>query len=261
VEDGYRRYEYLYVTEAFFSPSVSYHFFKMRVVPCMNSMQLVEKRNLCIEPSCMVHWAKDGFGNEVQYGSYSLSHDKFRIESSGVVKCGPYILSELQPNPIYLAPSLHTYYDYSFSHWVRSFLTTDMDSVAMSIAIMHNVHNYLNYKKFSTSNTTCAMDVFYSREGVCQDFSHVMIAACRCAGLYARYVNGLVLGEGETHAWVEVYDGSCWKGYDPTRDCCVTWGYVKIAHGRDVGDCPSNRGQIYGNTQELLNIQTVLKEL
>ena len=40
--------------------------------------------------------------------------------------------------------------------------------------------------------------------GVCQDYAHCMVALCRLCGLPARYVSGHLLGDGGTHAWVEV---------------------------------------------------------
>ena len=51
-----------------------------------------------------------------------------------------------------------------------------------------------------------------SRQGVCQDFSHIMIAVVRSLGIPCRYVSGYLYhdelhhdrsAEGATHAWVE----------------------------------------------------------
>ena len=55
-----------------------------------------------------------------------------------------------------------------------------------------------------TSIATTAAEALAGGRGVCQDTAHVMIALCRAAGLPARYVSGHLLGEGGTHAWVEV---------------------------------------------------------
>ncbi|MDD7434847.1 MAG: transglutaminase family protein [Lachnospiraceae bacterium] len=38
---------------------------------------------------------------------------------------------------------------------------------------------------------------------VCQDYAHIFIVLLRLAGVPARYVCGLLAGEGASHAWVE----------------------------------------------------------
>ena len=63
-----------------------------------------------------------------------------------------------------------------------------------------------------------------------------------------------VIGEGETHAWVEVSNGKVWYAYDPTHDKIVRWDYIKIAHGRDADDCPTNRGRFYSWTNETMSV-------
>ncbi|MGM9675601.1 MAG: transglutaminase family protein [Bacteroidaceae bacterium] len=97
-------------------------------------------------------------------------------------------------------------------------------------------------------------------EGVCQDYAHLLVAACRASGIRARYVNGLTVGEGATHAWVEAYEDGQWIGLDPTAGRCIDYGYIKIAHGRDVGDCPSNRGRISPFTRETLSVSVRVEE-
>ena len=55
-----------------------------------------------------------------------------------------------------------------------------------------------------TSVRTTAAQALAGGRGVCQDFAHVMLALCHIVGLPARYVSGHLLGQGGTHAWVEV---------------------------------------------------------
>ena len=63
-----------------------------------------------------------------------------------------------------------------------------------------------------------------------------MLAACRAEGFLARYVSGMVPGEGETHAWVEVYEDGHWHACDPTFNKPADEGYIKLAHGHDTND-------------------------
>ena len=89
------------------------------------------------------------------------------------------------------------------------------------------------------------------RKGVCQDYAHVMLSVCRHVGLTARYIAGLLGGEGATHAWVEVYQDGRWVGLDPTHNRLVDDNYITIAHGRDYRDCMLDIGIFSGyNVQQ-----------
>ena len=115
---------------------------------------------------------------------------------------------------------------------------------------MHKLHQDLSYEKGVTTFQTTAEEAMKLKKGVCQDYAHILIACLRQLGIPARYVCGLLLGEGATHAWVEVYDGEAWCGLDPTNRQIIEYGYLKIAHGRDAADCPVNRGVFRGVAQQ-----------
>ena len=89
------------------------------------------------------------------------------------------------------------------------------------------------FAAFAATVTTTASQAFAARKGVCQDFAHIAIVALRAAGVPARYVSGLAIGEGTTHAWVQAHIGGVWRGFDPTRNVRVDEGYLPIAVGRD----------------------------
>lgn len=246
------RYAFRYTTEATFRPAVERHFFKLRAMPMECAFQHVVEAGLTVDPPCGVTYSKDGFGNDVQWGGYDSAHAYFRVECHGIVECLRYAIPDACPGGMYLMPSALT----EPSDGIRR-----MAGAGCAEGIMHAVHGHIGYARFATGNMTTAAEVYDKGRGVCQDYAHLMIAACRAAGLPARYVNGLMLGEGETHAWVEVHDGRQWQGFDPTHDRRIGWGYVKLAHGRDVGDCPSNRGRFYGLTGEVLRVGCDVKEI
>ncbi len=112
----------------------------------------------------------------------------------------------------------------------------------LACAIAHAVHTRLHYVPQSTHVETLAGEAFALNSGVCQDYAHITIALCRMAGIPARYACGFITGEGESHAWVEVYIHGVWYGIDPTQNRLIYHGYIKVAHGRDSADCPMNRG-------------------
>ena len=98
----------------------------------------------------------------------------------------------------------------------------------------------MRYEAGVTTVQTTAAEALALRRGMCQDYAHVMIAICRAAGLAARYVSGHLLGEGGSHAWVEVLlphgDGYYAHAYDPTNGRRRHMGYTTVAVGRDYGD-------------------------
>lgn len=201
-------------------------------------------------PVCSVWQSVDGQGNEVQWGSFDTFHGSFRVASEGTVEQSqPYLLHEV-PAPYYLTPTRLTTCTPAMQLWARQWHD--------ATEVMHAVNQLVDYLPCHTTTTTTAAQVWADPRGVCQDYAHLMVAICRAIGLPARYVNGLIVGEGQTHAWVEVSDGTCWRPYDPTHDLQPEWGYIKIAHGRDADDCPTNRGRFYSWTSETMTVSASL---
>jgi transglutaminase-like putative cysteine protease len=73
------------------------------------------------------------------------------------------------------------------------------------------------------------------RVGSCRDLAMLMIEACRCVGLPARFVSGYHLVEPkpkhyDLHAWAEVYlPGAGWRGFDPSGRGLVDDRYIILA--------------------------------
>lgn len=72
------------------------------------------------------------------------------------------------------------------------------------------------------------------RCGACRDLAALFIDVCRALGIAARFVSGYEesdsLGDGELHAWAEVYiPGAGWRGYDPARGLAVAQSHVAVA--------------------------------
>lgn len=118
-------------------------------------------------------------------------------------------------------------------------------------AIVQFVHRSLTYTKGVTDVFTTASVAYSMRRGVCQDFAHVAIAIARACGLHARYVSGHLIGEGATHAWVEILiperdDRCAVYAYDPTYGCSTNLRYVTVAVGRDYEDVAPTSGVFVG---------------
>lgn len=140
-----------------------------------------------------------------------------------------------------------------------------------ALDLMHRVYRDFRYAPASTEIHTPVLDAFARREGVCQDFAHLMIGALRGLGLSARYVSGYLLtepppgqeklqGADASHAWLAVAcpqaDGSSvWLELDPTNDCVPGTGHVRVATGRDYSDVTPLRGVIRGGSSHTLSVR------
>ena len=122
--------------------------------------------------------------------------------------------------------------------------TADRVSAAVSRAI--------TYADGVTGVTTTAAEALAAGRGVCQDYAHVMLALCHVLRLPARYVSGHLLGQGGTHAWVEVIaprgDHAEAIALDPCNGRRTDGGYVTIATGRDYRDVAPTSGSYCGTS-------------
>jgi len=113
--------------------------------------------------------------------------------------------------------------------------------------------------------------VLAQRAGVCQDFTHLMLAGLRTLGLPARYVSGYLRtrppagqatrrGADQSHAWVGAWLGPDhgWIDLDPTNNLVVADEHVVLAWGRDYGDVSPNRGVILGGGQHTVSVSVDL---
>jgi transglutaminase-like putative cysteine protease len=137
--------------------------------------------------------------------------------------------------------------------------------LACAQALMSKLHADFRYAPGETTIATPLIEVLKNRRGVCQDFSHVMIACLRARGLAARYVSGYIrqipespealVGWGASHAWVAVYTSPFgWIELDPTNDLFAGTDHVSVAWGRDFGDVSPLRGIILGGGSHRLTV-------
>lgn len=104
--------------------------------------------------------------------------------------------------------------------------------------------------------------------GVCQDYTHVMIAIARSWGVPSRYVSGYLHEEdlpgeqasaGATHAWAEfLLPELGWTGIDPTNDTLADHRHIRVAVGRDYADAAPTRGVIVGGGSSRLDVSVMV---
>ncbi len=255
-----KRYQYNYTTRIDFSENVYRHHFLLRCSPGKYDFQKILEENITILPEGSITKGKDNFGNDVFSGYIGGFHNYFEFKVNGIIEQDFYCISE-ELNPVYCYPSKLTMPMKNIQNLLEN---TDIPVKAKIIdkvsILSHKLFASLNYESGITSIETTAEHALELGKGVCQDYSHALIALCRKVGIPARYVAGFMLGEGLTHAWIEFYDEGKWYGFDPTHDKPINSGFIKIAHGRDYTDCAIHKGVFTGMTQQNLDVFLKVEE-
>jgi len=149
-----------------------------------------------------------------------------------------------------LVPALDPVSAYALAQ-TRPGMTT-LDAVS---ALGQALHRDMRYDPEATDVDTPMAEAFAARHGVCQDFSHVMIAGLRSLGIPAGYVSGLLRttpppgkprleGADAMHAWVRAWCGpqAGWVEYDPTNAVFAGENHIVVARGRDYSDVSPIKG-------------------
>ncbi len=126
------------------------------------------------------------------------------------------------------------------------------------------IFSAFDYRPQSTQVDSPIDHALEERQGVCQDFAHIMLALVRPLGIPSRYVSGYLFhGEdnhdrsdaGASHAWIEAWlPGLGWVGFDPTNNLIAVERHVKAAIGRDYADVPPTRGVFKGRATSELSV-------
>lgn len=168
---------------------------------------------------------------------------------------GPTLLGEgWLTDPRLLRPTALTAPTMSLARVARSLRRGGRGGLELAEAVCDWVHGALDYEWGVTDVTTTAAGALALGRGVCQDHAHLMLALCRLLGLPARYVSGHLLGEGGTHAWVEVLlpdpAGTCLAAsfaFDPSHGSRPGLDHVTVATGRDYHDVAPTAGTYVGD--------------
>ncbi len=251
-------FEYKYKLE--FDNPITDQQFQLRCIPRDGTHQKVLDINYKIEPIDTVTRLKDGFGNPIYVGSSLKEHNYFSFSVEGTVICSNTpLIKEGTCYPIYKYSTPLTTPNKTMQEYIKKYTHLDKETAAWSL--MHDVYKFMKYEPGSTNVYTTASEAFTLKKGVCQDYSHILIALLRLLDIPARYVAGMMLGEGATHAWVDAYCNNHWIHLDPTNDREADEQYIKLSHGRDFKDCIIDKGVFSGHCQQNLNVYVKVEEI
>ena len=241
---------------------VSRHHFTLRCVPSSDARQRIDRLEHFLSPTDNLSRGRDQWGNALLYGRCGGQQSSFEANVCGLAEVGlaggtPAENPERERVFSFATPLTEAdgaLRDFSAGLSVRSGARAEMETV------MRKIHDALSYRPGMTTVRTTAAEAFSLGCGVCQDYAHIMLAALRAQGIPSRYAAGMLLGEGASHAWVEVLHEGLWTGYDPTNCLVVSDQHIKLSHGRDALDCAINRGVFRGSAQQKTDISVIVTE-
>ena len=268
-------YSVRHLTKFVYSNPVSESLMEVRMHPRSDSNQRCLTFSLSVSPRCRVFSYRDHLGNNVHHFDIPGQHHQLVVIAESLVEQQP--LAEI---PAFLAPDAWQELDAMVSegdYWemllpsefakptpALEALMKELDIRRRDdpMMLLRELNNKL-YDAFSYSPRTTRVDspideALDSRQGVCQDFAHIMIALVRQLGIPCRYVSGYLYHRKEdqdrsvsdaTHAWVEVLLPHLgWVGFDPTNALIAGDRHIRTALGRDYADVPPTKGVFLGRT-------------
>ena len=204
---------------------------------------------------------RDAHGNVIAWLRADRVTHAVEFRLSAVVEWvrddGPTVLpAEALHSPGLLRPTRLTAADDRLRDLARDLAPDAGTPIENAGRICDLVHTAISYEHGVTSVRTTAAEALAGGRGVCQDSAHVMLALCHLVGLPARYVSGHLLGQGGTHAWVEVVvpteHAAVAVAFDPCNGRPAGNGYVTVATGRDYSDVAPASGSYVGTSRSRL---------
>lgn len=264
-----------------YSEPVSFGQHKILIRPREGHDLHIEESILDIKPVHTIHWMRDVNGNSIARVDFTEPAPQLMIYSEVLLQhydSNPldFILEEsaVQYPFIYdpdsqaeLAAFTHIIYPKdtaSLREWLIQFWKpgSPVETIELIQRLNHHIHDTFQYQRRDEPGVQTPAETLQKNSGSCRDFATLMLEACRCWGLAARFVSGYMqceateAGGASTHAWTEVYlPGAGWKGFDPTSGIVTGAQHVTVAVSRDPEKAAPISGSYTGPTNAFQNIQ------
>jgi transglutaminase-like putative cysteine protease len=275
-------YSIRHLTKFLYKTPVSESIMETWMHPRSDAQQRCLTFHLSVSPRCRVFSYRDHLSNHVHHFDIPGQHGQLVIVAESLVEMQPH-----PPAPEALTPAAWAEMDalvHEGDFWEMLLpsefarFTPELEELGEKLdlrrkddplSVLHTLnrqlYDYFDYKPKSTKADSPIELALSSKAGVCQDFSHIMIALVRSRlQVPCRYVSGyLYHGEGAkdrsvssaTHAWVEAFLPELgWVGFDPTNDLVAGDRHIRTAIGRDYADVPPTHGVFRGRTKSELSV-------
>jgi transglutaminase-like putative cysteine protease len=277
-------YRASHITRYYYADPVATCHNEVRLKPRLAPHQQLHSFRLSVSPAPDGYSdRKDYFGNEVRYFCVLEAHEQLTINATSLVEVAAAQLPEPASTPpweavrkeIHAAADPRTLQAFEFTaespfvtvgrelaEYARVSFVKQRPVLEAAADLSSRIYREFKYLPSSTTIDTTVAEVFRSRQGVCQDFAHLMIAMLRSLGLAARYVSGYLksgahyTGAEASHAWVSLYvPGAGWLDLDPTNNLLPRDGHVTLAWGRDYGDVTPVKGVTLGGGEHSVAVE------
>jgi transglutaminase-like putative cysteine protease len=267
-----------------YEPAVGESVMEVRLQPRSDTRQRCLTSSLEVNPRANIMVYRDFYGNAVHHFDIPGRHHSIEVISEATVDMLPRIdvdslkqstweeLDESVSHSDYwemLLPS-HFARPTKMLERLRQELRLERREAPLSLLKELNtaIYDSFAYVPNSTQVDSPIDDALETRQGVCQDFAHIMIALVRQLRIPCRYVSGYLYHEdkshdrspsGATHAWVEAYLGEAgWVEFDPTNNLLGCERHIRVAVGRDYADVPPTRGVHRGDSEGELRVRVTV---
>lgn len=280
-------YNIKHTTTFHYSKPIFESVMEVRVQPRNETPQRALSFNLKVSPKIGINNYRDHLGNIVHHFDIPGKHQKLMIVAEALVEVRPRRdLPEVLDNDSWEAldriAASPEYYDYvmpsTIAHSTELLrqLAAELniqrrtDPLTLLREITAGIYSTFDYVVDSTNVDSPIDDALTTRQGVCQDFTHIMIALVRPLGIPCRYVSGYLFNRGiadrsaseATHAWVEAWlPGIGWVGFDPTNNLVCNDRHIRVAVGRDYADVPPTRGVYKGKADTKLDVSVAVTQM
>jgi transglutaminase-like putative cysteine protease len=256
---------------------------EVRMEPLSDAEQSCHSFHLAVNPPTEVFCYQDGFGKRVHHFNLLAPHDAAGILAASIVEthrpprdlasCRATYPVNLDTADLELIGYLGLSGPVRPTPLLQPLLAALQPLPGQALGeivsrVAGHIQTHFEYARDVTLASSPIDHLLEKGKGVCQDFTHLMIALLRSFEVPARYVSGYIHRpnkESQSHAWCEVWLPDLgWFGIDPTNNRVVDDHFVKVAVGRDFSDVPPNRGvyqACHGRAEQSIFVRVATREL
>jgi len=278
-------YAIRHVTTFRYKPAVGESIMEVRMQPRSDLRQRCLTFALEVHPRANVMSYRDFFGNAVHHFDIPGRHQTIEISAQAIVEVTPLLDPRQRKSSAWdeldtrvqegdywemLLPSQFAKPTELLKKLAAELnLKRSGEPLVLLRELNEALYDKFDYVPNSTNVDSPIDDALRTRQGVCQDFAHIMIALVRQLKIPCRYVSGYLYHgsedkdrspAGATHAWVEAYLGEAgWVAFDPTNNLLGSERHVCVAVGRDYSDVPPTRGVYKGEADSELSVRVIVQ--
>jgi len=275
-------YSIRHTTTLLYEPAVRESVMEVRMQPRSEANQRCLSFHLDVNPAANIMQYRDFTGNTVHHFNIAGSHTQLKVTAQSTVEvqsvtvprasdAGDWAdLDALVASDDYwemLLPSEFARPSETLGHLASELNCERRGSpLGLLTELNEGIYKSFAYVPNSTRVDSPIDEALRTRQGVCQDFAHIMIALVRPLHIPCRYVSGYLFHrdaaeekdrslEGASHAWVEALVPRLgWVAFDPTNNLVGADRHIRIAIGRDYADVPPTRGVHKGEASSKLSV-------